>query len=103
MLNLLVVLASVRPGRVGKPVADWFLPIAEADGRFAVELTDLLELDLPFLDEPEEPHLLAYTKDHTRAWSEVVNRADAVVFVTPEYNATPAPALKNAIDFLYHE
>lgn len=103
MLNLLVVLASVRPGRVGKPVADWFLPLAEADDRFRVELADLRELDLPFMDEPEQPHTLNYTKDHTRTWSRIVDRADALVFVTPEYNATPAPALKNAIDFLYHE
>lgn len=103
MTNLHVILASVRPGRVGKAVADWFLPIAEADERFAVELIDLLELDLPFMDEPEMPGRRAYTKDHTKAWSATVDRADAFVFVTPEYNATPAPALKNAIDFLYHE
>ncbi|MCO5316292.1 MAG: NAD(P)H-dependent oxidoreductase [Solirubrobacterales bacterium] len=103
MLNLLVVIASVRPGRLGKPVADWFLPLAEADGRFEVRSADLLELDLPFMDEPEEPHLLAYTREHTRNWSGIVNWSDAIVFVTPEYNATPAPALKNAIDFLYHE
>lgn len=103
MVNLLVVLSSVRPGRVGKPVADWFMPLAEADDRFRVELADLKELDLPFLDEPEQPHTLIYTHEHTRTWSAIVDRADALVFVTPEYNATPAPALKNAIDFLYHE
>lgn len=103
MVNLLVVLSSVRPGRVGKPVADWFVPLAEADGRFRVELADLKELDLPFLDEPEQPHTLIYTKEHTKNWSAIVDRADAFVFVTPEYNATPAPALKNAVDFLYHE
>lgn len=103
MLNLLVVLASMRPGRVGKPVADWFLPIAEADERFRTELVDLKELNLPFMDEPEQPHTLIYSQEHTRNWSGIVNRADALVFVTPEYNATPAPSLKNAIDFLYHE
>lgn len=102
-MNMLVVLSSVRPGRAGRPVADWFLPLVAKDDRLEVELIDLLELGLPFMDEPEEPHLLAYTRDHTRRWSAIVNRADAVVFITPEYNATPAPALKNAIDFLYHE
>lgn len=103
MIRLLVVLSSVRPGRVGEPVADWFVPLAEADGRFEVELADLKELDLPFMDEPNMPGRREYTKEHTKRWSAIVDRADAFVFVTPEYNATPAPALKNAIDFLYHE
>ncbi len=103
MIKLLVVLSSVRPGRVGEPVANWFVPIAEADDRFEVELADLLELDLPFMDEPAMPGRREYTKEHTKRWSAIVDRADAFVFVTPEYNSTPAPALKNAIDFLYHE
>ena len=103
MINLLVVIASVRPGRVGGSVADWFVPLAKADDRFEVEVADLRELDLPFMDEPEMPGRREYTKEHTKNWSAIVDRADAFVFVTPEYNSTPAPALKNAIDFLYHE
>jgi len=103
MIKLLVVLSSVRPGRVGEPVANWFLPLAEADRRFEVELVDLKELDLPFMDEPNMPGRREYTKEHTKKWSAIVDRNDAFVFVTPEYNSTPAPALKNAIDFLYHE
>lgn len=103
MNNLLVVIASVRPGRVGESVADWFAPIAEADERFSVEVADLMELNLPFMDEPNTPGRREYTKEHTKRWSAIVDRADAYVFVTPEYNSTPAPALKNAIDFLYHE
>lgn len=103
MINLLVVIASVRPGRVGEAVADWFIPIAEADERFQVQVADLMELNLPLMDEPNMPGRREYTKEHTRNWSAIVDRADAFVFVTPEYNATPAPALKNAIDYLYHE
>ena len=103
MINLLVVIASVRPGRVGEPVANWFVPIAEADERFNVEVADLKVLDLPFMDEPNMPGRREYTKEHTKKWSAIVDRADAFVFVTPEYNATPAPALKNAIDYLFHE
>lgn len=103
MTNLLVVIASVRPGRVGESVANWFVPIAKADDRFEVEVADLKELDLPLMDEPNMPGRREYTKEHTKNWSGIVDRADAFVFVTPEYNATPAPALKNAIDYLYHE
>jgi NAD(P)H-dependent FMN reductase len=32
-----------------------------------------------------------------------ISEADAVLFVTPEYNHGPSGALKNAIDFLYTE
>jgi NAD(P)H-dependent FMN reductase len=103
MNNLLVVIASVRPGRVGESVANWFTPVAEADERFAVEVADLKELDLPFMDEPNMPGRREYTKEHTKNWSGIVDRSDAFVFVTPEYNSTPAPSLKNAIDYLYHE
>ena len=103
MTKLLIVIASVRPGRVGESVANWFVPIAEADERFEVEVADLKELDLPFMDEPNMPGRREYTKEHTKKWSAIVDRADAFVFVTPGIQRDPAPALKNAIDYLYHE
>ena len=103
MTKLLVVIASVRPGRVGESVANWFVPLAVSDGRFNVEVADLKELDLPLMDEPNMPGRREYTREHPKNWSGIVDGADAFVFVTPEYNATPAPALKNAIDYLFHE
>ena len=88
---------------MGPPVGTWFDERARSHGGFDVELVDLLELDLPFMDEPNHPRLRRYTKDHTRAWSARVDAADAFVFVIPEYNnGMPAP-LKNAIDFLNAE
>ena len=103
MPKLLIVIASTRPGRIGMPVANWFVEQAEAHGGFELELVDLQELDLPLLDEPNHPRLRNYTKDHTRAWSATVDSADAVVFVTAEYNHSYTAALKNAIDYLHHE
>src|SRR5947208_14506956 len=44
-----------------------------------------------------------YTHDHTKRWSEKIASFDGYVFVTPEYNHATSGALKNAIDFLYHE
>jgi NAD(P)H-dependent FMN reductase len=101
--KLLIILASTRPGRVGLPVATWFNEFAVADGRFEVELVDLAELALPLLDEPAHPRLREYTKDHTLAWSAIVDSADAVVLVTAEYNYGYPAALKNALDYLHHE
>ncbi|HXH35817.1 MAG TPA: NAD(P)H-dependent oxidoreductase [Plantibacter sp.] len=103
MPQLMIVTGSVRPVRVGGAVAEWVRGVAAADDRFAVDAVDLRDLALPFMDEEAHPRKRAYTKQHTIDWSERVDRADAFVFVTPEYNYSYAPALKNALDFLMHE
>jgi NAD(P)H-dependent FMN reductase len=103
MPRLLIVIASTRPGRVGLPVADWFVREATKHGGFELELVDLAELALPLLDEPNHPRLRKYTKEHTHAWSAAVDTTDAVVFVTSEYNYGYPAALKNAIDYLNQE
>jgi NAD(P)H-dependent FMN reductase len=101
--RLRIIIASTRPGRVGLPVADWFEGVAGAHSGFDVEVTDLAELDLPFMDEPNHPRLRRYTQEHTRAWSAVVEASDAFVFVMPEYNYGFNAPLKNAIDYLHEE
>jgi len=103
MTTLMIVVASVRPGRAGLPVAEWVRTAAEAAGDFDIDFVDLAELALPFMDEPNHPAKRTYTKPHTFAWSERVDAADAFIFVTPEYNHSYAPALGNAIDFLSQE
>jgi len=101
--QLQVVIASTRPGRAGLPVGRWAAEAAAKHGGFDVELVDLEEMRLPLLDEPHHPRMGQYTKDHTLRWSEKVSAADAFVFVTPEYNYGPPPALLNAVNFLYAE
>jgi NAD(P)H-dependent FMN reductase len=103
MLKLHVIIASVRPGRMGLPVGTWFHAFARQHGKFETRLVDLAELNLPFLDEPKHPRLAEYTKEHTKAWSATITAADAFVFVQPEYNHSAPPALLNALDFLFNE
>lgn len=100
---LQVVIASTRPGRVGPTVADWFIQLAKDHGAFEVEVTDLAELDLPFMDEPNHPRLQQYVHEHTKNWSATVTRSDAFVFVHPEYNYGFNAPLKNAFDYLHVE
>lgn len=100
---LQVIVASTRPGRIGRTVAEWFADEAERHDGFDVELVDLAEVDLPLFDEPRHPRLQDYEHDHTRRWSEIISRGDAFAFVMPEYNFGYNAALKNAIDFLWNE
>jgi NAD(P)H-dependent FMN reductase len=99
----MIVVASTRPGRVGLPVARWFERHARTHGAFDVDLVDLAELRLPFMDEPNHPKLHDYTHQHTKDWSARVDAADAFVFVMPEYNHGYTAPLKNAIDYLHSE
>jgi NAD(P)H-dependent FMN reductase len=102
--KLEIIIASTRPGRVGLPIGQWAEAEAKAHAGFAeVELVDLAEVNLPFMDEPNHPRLAQYTHQHTRDWSAKVSEADAFVFVTPEYNYGYTAPLKNAIDYLHHE
>lgn len=98
-----IIIGSTRPGRVGSAVADWIIDRARARGDFEVEVTDLAVLNLPIFDEPRHPRLRQYQHQHTKDWSAIVDRADAFVFVIPEYNYGFNAATKNAIDYLHNE
>jgi NAD(P)H-dependent FMN reductase len=104
MAKLEIIVASTRPGRVGLSIGQWIRGEAvEHTGFDEVELVDLAELDLPFMNEPHHPRLQQYVHDHTKAWSATVASADAFVIVMPEYNSGYNAELKNAIDYLHAE
>ncbi|MFI7636015.1 NADPH-dependent FMN reductase [Nonomuraea sp. NPDC049400] len=104
MIKVGIIVASTRPGRVGDAVGRWVLDRAKRQGGAQFELVDLMDYDLPQLDEPV-PALMAagYSRPHTSRWAEKVASLDAFVFVTPEYNHSFPGVLKNALDFLYPE
>jgi NAD(P)H-dependent FMN reductase len=104
MAKLEIIIASTRPGRIGLPIGQWVHGEATTHGGFGdIELVDLAEVNLPFMNEPNHPRLAQYTHQHTRDWSAKVAEADAFVFVMPEYNYGYNAELKNAIDYLHHE
>jgi len=103
MLQLNIVIASTRPGRIGESVGTWFHEFARQHGNFNVHWADLAEFDLPLFDEPYHPRLQKYQHEHTRRWAQSVDAADAYVFVVPEYNFGPTPALLNALNYVYRE
>ncbi|GHJ34642.1 NADPH-dependent FMN reductase [Streptomyces sp. TS71-3] len=104
MANLKIIVASTRPGRVGLPVGQWIEAEAREHGGFDdIELVDLAEVNLPFMNEPNHPRLAQYIHQHTRDWSAKISEADGFLFVMPEYNYGYNAELKNAIDYLHNE
>ncbi|MDF2688137.1 MAG: NADPH-dependent reductase, partial [Microvirga sp.] len=101
--KLHIIIASTRPGRVGPGIAQWFSEYVAEHGRFEPVLVDLAEFNLPLFDEPEHPMKQNYHHAPTQPWAESVSAADAFVFVTPEYNYAPPPALVNALNYLSRE
>ncbi len=100
-----VIIGSTRQGRNGLQVGQWVMEqIQKSNNGMEPVLVDLALEGLPFLDEPvPASRATEYAHEHTRRWSKKVASLDAVVFVTPEYNAGPPGVLKNAIDFLCRE
>jgi len=102
-LKLNVIVTSTRPGRIGPKIGKWMADFAKENSDFEVELVDLADFDLPLLDEAKHPMMQDYQHEHTKRWSEVNAKADAFVFVSPEYDYFPAASTVNALQTLYKE
>jgi NAD(P)H-dependent FMN reductase len=103
MLKIGIIVGSTRPGRKAAAVAKWVFDILKSRKDAEFEIVDIEDYKLPLLDEPVPPIMRQYSNRHTKTWSEKIASLDAYIFVTPEYNHSTSAALKNAIDFLFHE
>jgi NAD(P)H-dependent FMN reductase len=95
-LNVAVIVGSTREGRFGPTVASWFVGEAQQRADMSLDVLDLADLDLP----------TAYPQERSaevHAYVARLDRADAFVVVTPEYNHGYPASLKQAIDLAYHE
>jgi NAD(P)H-dependent FMN reductase len=97
-----IIIGSNRPTRVCRIIADWARDGMSRDD-LEIDLIDLAEINLPFLDEPAIPARHLYTKDHTKAWSNKISSYDGFVLLFPQYNWGYPAVIKNALDFLYDE
>lgn len=93
-LRLEVIVGSVRAGRFGPVVADWFVRQLGERGEFDVGVIDLADADL--LDDLTVTPAVEQFRARLGA-------ADAFVVVTPEYNHGYPGALKTAFDNAKHE
>jgi NAD(P)H-dependent FMN reductase len=102
-MKIQFIIGSTRPTRVGPQIASWMIEHMPHDPSVEYEIIDLVDFDLPLFNEPVHPVHNSYTYDHTKNWSQKIHQGDAFVFLVPEYNAGYPAALKNAIDYLFHE
>lgn len=101
--KIAIITGSTRPGRFAIQPATWATELAKQRNDASVELLDLEQYPLPFLDEPNSPMQQNYQHEHTKAWSKKIDSMDGFIFVTPEYNHSISAVLKNAVDYLYTE
>lgn len=97
-LKLAIIIGSVREGRFGPVVANWFAE--QVDDRFEVDIIDLADTALPAL--PAVPPALDPDPVRPADMHDLTDRlaaADAYVIVTPDYNRSYPAALKAAIDW----
>lgn len=102
-LKIGIIIGSTRPGRVGDKVAEWYADKVKDVIGADFEVVDIEKFNLPILDEETPASYGNYSKEHTKKWSKEIDKFDGYVWVSPEYNHAPAPALLNAISFLYNE
>ena len=103
MVKLKIISGSSRPGRFNDQVVTFVADCAKEFAGIELEVLDLATINLPFLDEAKPPMMRDYAHAHTKAWSAKIDEADAFIMVTPEYNHSYSPVLKNAIDYLFQE
>jgi NAD(P)H-dependent FMN reductase len=97
-LDIPIVLGSIRKGRRSEAAARLIVDRAIAAGHRA-ELIDLRELGLPLYDEEEASE----SHPSVTSFRQRMARADATVWLTPEYNHGYTSTIKNALDYLRPE
>lgn len=99
--RLAVIIASVRDGRFGPVVANWFAEQAREHGGFEVDVVDLAEAELPLALPATSPRMEPnpVRPAGMAALTDSLERADAVVIVTPDINRSYPASLKTAIDW----
>ncbi len=103
-MQLLVICGTNRLNSNTHKAATWVEAFVRGRGH-AVDFVDFHAFPLPWVgQEAPSPADRATTDcDQVKAWSERVQRAEAVIIVAPEYNHGYPGVLKNALDLIYAE
>lgn len=104
MTKVLLVLSSVREGRVADKILE------QVNGQFdgkgvELDVADFRATPLPFFDHSASPAADDFSaKDgNVKKWTKQVEDADTVIFLASENNFSYTAVLKNAIDWINKE
>lgn len=88
--EVVILVGSLRKDSINRKMAHALIELAPSSLK-----SEILEIgQLPLYNQDDD----ANPPDHWTAFRQRVRAADAVLFVTPEYNRSVPAALKNAID-----
>jgi NAD(P)H-dependent FMN reductase len=100
--KLVIIAGSVREGRFGPTVASWVADQSRTHGAFEVDVVDLAEVEVPLALPAVSPKYAGESYPRPAgmaALTSALDRADAFIVVTPEYNHSYPASLKAAIDW----
>jgi NAD(P)H-dependent FMN reductase len=100
-MQISIISASVRRGRLSHRVALGLQKILREQGEHAADILDLAAYDFPIMEETMKK--MEALPDGLADFSEKIKHSDALIFVSPEYNGTYTAALKNALDALANQ
>ena len=105
MLKVGMIIGSTRPNRFADTPARWVVEGAAARSDLRLEVLDLRDFQLPFLNEPASPMAVGgvFTEPDAQAWCKRIGEFDAFVALVAEYNHGPTAVLKNAFDSALNE
>ena len=100
-MKVAIIIGSVREGRKTHHVAEYLASQMEGQGLWEVDMLDLEDHDLPVLKDrwkdqvPRDVSLVEF--------SQRLTKAEAIIFVSPEYHGSYSGVLKNAVDHFWSE
>mgnify|MGYP000721651101 CR=1 FL=1 len=95
MTRIAVVVGSTREGSFNRMLGKLAVGALEAEGAIVTDI-DLTDFDLPLYSAAREAG--AFPADAERL-KQLFAEQDGLLFVSPEYNGSVSPLLKNAIDW----
>lgn len=101
-MNIIIISGSVRTGRQSHKIAVELQHAFMKSGYLQTEVLDLANYHLPVLEErynaahDNQPEGLAEIQQQ-------LDKADAIIFLSPEYHGSYSGALKNAVDYFWKE
>lgn len=102
-LQIAVLVASTREGRLAPVVVDWLLRECHLEDHGRIDVIDLAVTPLPAVQQEKPVFTGEYATEAVKAFAARIDAADAFVVVTPEYNHGYPASLKLAIDSVGRE